>query len=88
MKIIIDASNLIPESGGFVHLNKILVNFNEKKIDKIYVFTSQKIINKLKIKNKKIISHMNIHIPTYHPNNIPKNLKKIKITKPGSRFLK
>ena len=44
--------------------------------------------NKLKIKNKKIISHMKIHIPTYHPNNIPKNLKKIKITKPGSRFLK
>jgi hypothetical protein len=31
---------------------------------------------------------MKIHIPTYHPNNIPKNLKKIKITKPGSRFLK
>ena len=44
--------------------------------------------NKLKIKNKKIISHMKIHIPTYHPNNIPKILKKIKITKPGSRFLK
>ena len=44
--------------------------------------------NKLKIRNKKIISHMKIHIPTYHPNNIPKNLKKIKITKPGSRFLK
>jgi len=44
--------------------------------------------NNLKIKSKKIISHMKIHIPTYHPNNIPKNLKKIKITKPGSRFLK
>ena len=44
--------------------------------------------NKLKIKNKKIISHIKIHIPTYNPNNIPKNLKKIKITKPGSRFLK
>ena len=32
--------------------------------------------NKLKIKNKKIISHMKIDIPTYHPNNIPKILKK------------
>ena len=43
---------------------------------------------KLKIKNKKIISHVEIHIPTYHASNIPLNLKKIKITKPGSRFLK
>jgi len=38
--------------------------------------------------NKKIISHIKIHIPTYHANNVPLNLKKIKITKPGSRFLK
>ena len=44
--------------------------------------------NKLKIKNKKIISHMKIHIPTYHSNKVPENLKKIKIIKPGSRFLK
>ena len=44
--------------------------------------------NKLKIKNKKIISHMKIHIPTYRLNEVPENLKKIKIIKPGSRFLK
>ena len=43
---------------------------------------------KLKIKNKKIISHLRIKIPTYSSKSIPKNLKNIKITKPGSRFLK
>ena len=44
--------------------------------------------NKLKIENKKIISQIKINIPTYKSNNIPNSLKKIKVTKPGSRFLK
>ena len=42
---------------------------------------------KLKIK-KKIISHLKIEVPTYKRNNLPKNLKKIPITTPGSRFIK
>ena len=41
----------------------------------------------LKIR-KKIISHLKINVPTYSKNNIPKNLKKITITTPGSRFIK
>jgi orotate phosphoribosyltransferase len=41
----------------------------------------------LQIKNKKIISELNIDIPTYDSKNIPNYLKKIKVTKPGSRFL-
>ena len=41
----------------------------------------------LKIK-KKIISHLKIVVPTYKPNQIPQNLKKIPITTPGSRFIK
>ena len=41
----------------------------------------------LKIK-KKIISQIKLNIPTYKKNNLPKNLKKIPITKPGSRHLK
>ena len=41
----------------------------------------------LLIKNKKIISQLNIDIPTYDSKNIPNYLKKIKVTKPGSRFL-
>tara|TARA_A100000164_G_scaffold94545_1_gene82026 strand:- start:23 stop:610 length:588 start_codon:yes stop_codon:yes gene_type:complete len=41
----------------------------------------------LKIK-KKIISHLKIEVPTYKKNNLPKKLSLIKITKPGSRFIK
>ena len=41
----------------------------------------------LKIK-KKIISQLKIDVPTYKSNKIPKLLKSIPITKPGSRFIK
>ncbi len=42
----------------------------------------------LKIKGKKIISQIKLKIPTYKEKNIPESLKKIPITKPGSRFIK
>ena len=38
--------------------------------------------------DKKIISHIKINIPTFKPNHLPKMLKSIPITKPGSRFIK
>ena len=38
--------------------------------------------------NKKIISHLKINIPTFKANQLPKDLKSIPITKPGSRFIK
>ena len=41
----------------------------------------------LKIK-KKIISQLNINVPTYKKNKLPYQLKLIPITKPGSRFIK
>ena len=41
----------------------------------------------LKIK-KKIVSHLKIHVPTYRFNKLPKDLKLIPITTPGSRFIK
>ena len=41
----------------------------------------------LKIK-KKIISQLKIKVPTYKKNQLPKELKKIPITTPGSRFIK
>ena len=41
----------------------------------------------LKIK-KKIISHLKINVPTYKKNRLPKDLKLIPITTPGSRYLK
>jgi orotate phosphoribosyltransferase len=42
----------------------------------------------LKIKKHKIISQVKLDVPTYRKNNLPNYLKKIPITKPGSRFLK
>ena len=43
--------------------------------------------NSLKIKSK-IISHLKIDVPTFKKDQLPDDLKKIKITKPGSRFIK
>ncbi len=41
----------------------------------------------LKIK-KRIVSHLKINVPTYKSNRLPKTLKLIPITTPGSRFIK
>ena len=41
----------------------------------------------LKIK-KKIVSHLKINVPTYKKKELPKELKKIPVTIPGSRFIK
>mgnify|MGYP006087079197 CR=1 FL=1 len=70
----LECVKLINKFGGNLVGFSCIINRSEKK--------------KLKIKNKKIISHIEIHIPTYSANKVPNNLKKIKITKPGSRFLK
>ena len=42
----------------------------------------------LKIKDKNIVSQIKLEIPTFKKNNLPIDLKKIPITKPGSRYLK
>ena len=41
----------------------------------------------LKIKMK-IVSHLKINVPTFKLKNLPKELKSIPISKPGSRFIK
>ena len=38
--------------------------------------------------NKKVISQLKIDVPTFRANQLPKELKSIPITKPGSRFIK
>ena len=43
--------------------------------------------NSLKIKSK-IVSHLKIDVPTFKKDQLPADLKNIKITKPGSRFIK
>ena len=42
----------------------------------------------LKIKRGKIISQIKLDVPTYNKKKLPNFLKKIPITKPGSRFLR
>ena len=42
----------------------------------------------LKIKKGKIISQIKLDVPTYSKKDLPNFLKKIPITKPGSRFLR
>ena len=42
----------------------------------------------LKIKKNKIISQIKLNVPVYKKINLPTYLKKIPITKPGSRFFK
>ena len=37
--------------------------------------------------NKKIISHLKIDVPLYKSNQLPRELKLIPISKPGSRFI-
>ena len=44
-------------------------------------------IKTLKIKQK-IISHMKIKVPSYKKNKLPKSLKSIQISKPGSRYVR
>ena len=41
----------------------------------------------LKIK-KTIVSHLKIEVPTFKASELPKTLKSIPITTPGSRFIK
>ena len=41
----------------------------------------------LKIK-KDIVSHLKISVPTYKKNKIPKELKSVPVSKPGSRYIK
>ena len=41
----------------------------------------------LKIK-RKIVSHLKINVPTFKPHQLPKDLRSIPITTPGSRFIK
>ncbi len=42
----------------------------------------------LKIKDKNIVSQIKLEIPIYKKNDVPIELNKIPITKPGSRYLK
>jgi orotate phosphoribosyltransferase len=64
-----------------------LINKSKAKLVGFASIINRSSKNSLKIKSK-IVSHLRIDVPTYKKNEIPTELKNIKITKPGSRFLK
>ena len=59
-----------------------------KKLSKDLIEDKQVLIDYFKKIKKKIVSHLKIDVPTYSKNKLPKNLKLIPITTPGSRFIK
>ena len=64
-----------------------LINKSKAKLVGFASIINRSSKNSLKIKSK-IVSHLRIDVPTYKKNEIPAELKNVKITKPGSRFLK
>ena len=70
----LECAKLINKSGAILLGYACLIDRSDKKT--------------LKIKRKKIVSQVKLIIPTFKEKNIPESLKKIPITKPGSRFLK
>jgi len=64
-----------------------LINKSKAKLLGFASIIDRSTKNSLKIKTK-IISHLKIDVPTYKPNKLPKALKSIPITTPGSRFIK
>ena len=64
-----------------------LINKSKAKLVGFASIINRSSKNSLKIKSK-IVSHLRIDVPTYKKNEIPAELKNVKITKPGSRFLR
>ena len=65
-----------------------LIKKNKAKIIGFACLIDRSNRKSLKIKNKKIISQIKLNFPTFKKNKLPNSLKKIPISKPGSRFLK
>jgi orotate phosphoribosyltransferase len=72
-KSCLECVKLIKKSGAKLLGFSCIINRSNKK--------------SLKIKQK-IISHMKINVPTFKKNKLPKSLKSIPISKPGSRYVK
>ena len=64
-----------------------LINKSKAKLVGFASIIDRSTKNNLKIK-RKIISHLKIDVPTYKPGKLPSELKKIPVTKPGSRYIK
>ena len=64
-----------------------LINKSKAKLLGFACIIDRSTKKNLKIK-RKIISHLKIEVPTYKKNKLPKHLKSIPISVPGSRFIK
>ena len=64
-----------------------LINKANAKLVGFASIIDRSVKKNLKIK-KKVISHLKIDVPVYKKDNLPKELSSVKITKPGSRFIK
>jgi orotate phosphoribosyltransferase len=64
-----------------------LINSSKAKLVGFASIIDRSTKKTLKIK-KKIISHLRINVPTYKFNQLPKKLKSLPISIPGSRFIK
>ena len=64
-----------------------LINKAKAKLVGFASIIDRSVKKNLKIK-KKVISHLKIDVPVYKKDNLPKELSLVKITKPGSRFIK
>ena len=62
-----------------------LINKAQAKLVGFVAIIDRSTKKTLKIK-KKIVSHLKINVPTFKANQLPKELKSIPITTPGSRF--
>ena len=64
-----------------------LINKSKAKLLGFACIIDRSTKKNLKIK-KKIVSHLKIDVPTYKKNKLPKYLKSVPISVPGSRFIK
>ena len=64
-----------------------LVNNSQAKVLGFASIINRSTKRSLKIKQK-IVSHLKVKVPSYKSKNLPKKLKSIPITTPGSRFIK
>ena len=62
MNVLIDASNIVPDSGGFIHLKELLKNHETKNKNIIYVASLSNVIDELKINNKKVKYISSLHL--------------------------
>ncbi len=84
---ILIVEDVITTGKSSLECNKLIKKYNGKLVGYACIIDRSN-IKSLKIKNKKIISQIKIDIPSYTYKQIPESLKKIPITKPGSRHLK